>query len=128
MRGHGEAHGTSHWGQKLPKMTFYEIEACNSIFYENFQSIIKICQVGCTYYIISKLVAEKCICRGRGVIHGGAKMGQNHPKSMTLTSHVVLVLERSCYGWGHIMRMSDNIFVNKSRYGVMGSPMSRHKW
>ena len=40
---------------------------------------------------------------------------------MALTSHVVLVLERSCYGWGHIMRISDSIFVNKSRYGVMGS-------
>ena len=23
---------------------------------------------------------------------------------------------------------SDNIFVNKSRSGIMGSPMSRHKW
>ena len=115
-------------GQKWPKMTFHEIEACNPDFDENFQSIIKISQVGCTNHILSKLVAEKCICRGRGVIHGGAKMGQNHPKSMTLTSHVVIVLERSCYGWGHIMRMSDNIFVNKSRYGVMGSPMSRHKW
>ena len=45
-------------------------------------------------------------------------MRQNHPKSMALTSHVVLVLERSCYGWGHIMRISDSIFVNKSRYGV----------
>ena len=32
---------------------------------------------------------------------------------MALTSHVVIVLERSCYGWGHIMRISDSIFVNK---------------
>ena len=100
----------------------------NSIFDENFRSIMKISQVGCTNHVLSKLVAEKCICRGRGVIHGSAKMRQNHPKSMALSSHVVLVLERSCYGWGHIMTMSDNIFVNKSRYGVMGSPMSRHKW
>ena len=38
---------------------------------------------------------------------------------MALTSHVVLVLERSCYGWGHIMSLSDNIFVNKRRYGVV---------
>ena len=114
--------GRRNGGQKWPKMTFHEIEACNSIFDENFN------QVGCTNHGLSKLVAEKCICRGRGVIHGGTKMGQNHPKSMTLTSHAVLVLERSGYGWGHIMRISDNVFVNKSRYGVMGLPMRRHKW
>ena len=45
-------------------MTFHEIEACNSIFDENFRSIIKISQVGCTKHVLSKLVAEKCICRG----------------------------------------------------------------
>ena len=72
--------GRRNGGQKWPKMTFHEIEACNSIFDENFRSIIKISQVGCTNHILSKLVAEKCICRGRGVIHGGAKMRRKSPK------------------------------------------------
>ena len=80
----------------------------------------------------SSFEPEKCISRGRGVIHGAAEIGQNYIKSMVLTFHVVEVIKWGCYGWGHIIRIRLHPWTYPARkkrlMGFRGRPWLYTNW